>query len=114
MKPLRAEIKDLTEHFRTILANVVRLCKEHWTAITDYNRLVVYYWYYVDEVKTACEHCHKQTRIYINDFAKLTSAQSIQRMCRKGVEKGLIKKPIWLVRKRTRQERAHRDGMLQV
>lgn len=61
--------------------NVIDLVRQHPSAITDYRKLLQYYWYYVDGLKVF---------IPLDVLEKLTQPESISRAYRKLVEEGVI------------------------
>lgn len=63
----------------TIRQKVLDLVKKHPTAITDYRKLIQYYWYYMDGLNVY---------VPMEKLEKLTQPESISRALRKLVEEG--------------------------
>jgi hypothetical protein len=105
-------VKETKEEFANRLNGykeaVAWMCMRYPTAVGDYRRLVNYFWKYVSKFTTECEHCHKETTVWVKDFDRLASPECITRAYRKLVEKGKIREPPEVKAAKRKQAERHR------
>lgn len=73
--------KNFSAKHRLISENVVKIVREHPSTISDYRKLLQYYWYYIDGLKNF---------VPLDELERITQPESISRAFRKLVEQGVI------------------------
>jgi len=100
-------IKEV-KRLRGVREAVLWLCDNYPSVKGSYKRLVNYFWKYVDRFTTRCEWCGKSTRIWIDDFSKLTPPESITRTYRDLVRRRSIEEDPEVKLTKRVLERIHR------
>ena len=82
-----------------IRKNIIQLARQHPTVLSDYRKLVQYYWHYIDGLPIF---------IPLEVLEKLTNPESIGRAFRKAVELGELEVPEGVGGARGDEERKYR------
>jgi hypothetical protein len=96
------------KRFEDLREAVQWLCDRYPSVKGSYKRLVNYFWKYLDRLTTRCEWCGRPTRIWIDDFLRLTPPESITRTYRDLVRKKRVDEPPEIKSTKRRLERIHR------
>ena len=93
--PNKRDMGDFAEEHTSIRANVIQLCKDHPSVKVDYRKLLIYYWYYIDDLGA---------HIPMFILEGITQPESISRAFRKAVADRVIDVPQSTFTRRTEEE----------
>ena len=84
----------------TIRQKILELAAKYPAVVTDYRKLIQYFWFYMD---------HMERFVPLEVLENLTQPESITRAFRKLVEDGEIVVPVDVKGERSKQEKLFRD-----
>jgi len=105
---LQVDATKEIQKLRGLRQAVLWLCEKYPSVKGSYKKLVNYFWKYLDKLTTTCQWCGRETRVWIDDFSKLTPPESITRTYRHLVRNKRIKEPLEIKLSKIKLERIHR------